>query len=385
MRKPSFAGSRSFSVLAILLACLLASLPAAAKPRPAVALVHLFLPPDDERSTALMGWVRSLDHARDMLESRRIPTVVSAVPPDDPAELHDLIALKPEVLISTSPLLYPLVRDEAERHPDTVFFACTDEKTEGSMSGYQVRTYEAHYLAGLLAGSLSGGAVGYLANDPYQSEASRTRNANAFTLGAQAANPAIRVLYAPGKTPDDEIKTLIAAGVDIIDMERTRPSLIKLLREHSVRFIGTALRVEDPLFLAAPEWDWGKAFGDLIAQVRFGLWRPRNVSYGIKEGVVRLSAFGPSVPDDLQSRVRDEEKAIRNGQSPFRGPVRDTAGAVRIAERQTLTDAELRSMSWHAQGLEPLPPVVSATPDADNAPDAATPPKNALQPVPASD
>ena len=102
MRKPSFAGSRSFSVLAILLACLLASLPAAAKPRPAVALVHLFLPPDDERSTALMGWVRSLDHARDMLESRRIPTVVSAVPPDDPAELHDLIALKPEVLISTS-------------------------------------------------------------------------------------------------------------------------------------------------------------------------------------------------------------------------------------------------------------------------------------------
>lgn len=100
---------------------------------------------------------------------------------------------------------------------------------------------------------------------------------------------------------------------------------------------------------------------------------------------MRLSAFGPSVPDDLQSRVRDEEKAIRNGQTPFRGPVRDTAGAVRIAERQTLTDAELRSMSWHAQGLEPLPPVVSATPDADNAPDAATPPKNALQPVPASD
>ena len=365
MRKRSFAGARSFSVLAILLACLLASLPAAAKPRPAVALVHLFLPPEDERNTELMGWIRSLDHAKDMLESRRIPTIVSAVPPDDPAELRELAAMKPEVLITTSPLLYPLVRDEAERHPDTDFLACTDEEADGSLSGYQVRTYEAHYLAGLLAGSLSDGAVGYLANDPYQSEASRIRNANAFTLGAQAANPAIRVLFAPGKTPDDDVKTLIAAGVDIVDMERTRPSLLKLLREHSVRFIGTAQRVEDPLFLAAPEWDWGNAFGDLLAQVRFGLWRPRNVSYGIKEGVVRLSAFGPSVPDDLQSRVRNEEKAIRNGRSPFRGPVRDTAGNVRIAERRTITDAELRSMNWRVQGLEPLPPV-SATSDADS-------------------
>ena len=205
-------------MVAILLACLLASLPAAAKPRPAVALVHLFLPPDDERNTELMGWIRSLDHAKDMLESRRIPTIVSAVPPDDPAELRELAAMKPEVLITTSPLLYPLVRDEAERHPDTVFLACTDEEAEGSLSGYQVRTYEAHYLAGLLAGSLSDGAVGYLANDPYQSEASRIRNANAFTLGAQAANPAIRVLFAPGKTPDDDVKTLIAAGVDIGDM-----------------------------------------------------------------------------------------------------------------------------------------------------------------------
>ncbi len=380
MRKRSFAGARSFSVLAILLACLLASLPAAAKPRPAVALVHLFLPPDDERRAELMGWIRSLDHARDMLESRRIPTIVSAVPTDDPAELRELAAMKPEVLITTSPLLYPLVRDEAERHPDTVFLACTDEEAEGSLSGYQVRTYEAHYLAGLLAGSLSDGAVGYLANDPYQSEASRIRNANAFTLGAQAANPAVRVLYAPGKTPDDDVKTLIAAGVDIIDMERTRPSLLRLLREHSVRFIGTAQRVEDPLFLAAPEWDWGNAFGDLLAQVRFGLWRPRNVSYGIKEGVVRLSAFGPSVPDDLQSRVRNEEKAIRNGRSPFRGPVRDTAGNVRIAERRTITDAELRSMNWRVQGLEPLPPV-SATSD-DGSQGGTTPPS--FPPVPAS-
>ena len=105
---------------------------------------------------------------------------------------------------------------------------------------HKCRTYEAHYLAGLIAGALSeDGVIGYLANDPYQSKASRLRNANAFTLGAQKSKAAIRVLYAPGNDPDEELKTLIAAGADIVDLERALPSLVERLREHSVRYVVT--------------------------------------------------------------------------------------------------------------------------------------------------
>ena len=60
-------------------------------------------------------------------------------------------------------------------------------------------------------------------------------------------------------------------------------------------------------------------FGDLLTQVRFGIWRPRNVSYGIKEGVVGLSPFGPAVPETVRVRVREAKEAIRDWRGPIRG------------------------------------------------------------------
>jgi hypothetical protein len=210
---------------------------AAAKPRPAIAFVHLLLPPGGEPHASPAGWIGSLDRARDTLESLRIPTIVSSASPGNAEDLNELSEMDPEVLITTSPLLYAAACDVAKRSPNTVFFACTDETVHDNMSGFQARTYEAHYLAGLIAGALSeDGVIGYLANDPYQSKASRLRNANAFTLGAQKSKAAIRVLYAPGNDPDEELKTLIAAGADIVDLERALPSLVERLREHSVRY-----------------------------------------------------------------------------------------------------------------------------------------------------
>lgn len=186
---------------------------AAAKPRPAIAFVHLLLPPGGEPHASPAGWIGSLDRARDTLESLRIPTIVSSASPGNAEDLNELSEMDPEVLITTSPLLYAAACDVAKRSPNTVFFACTDETVHDNMSGFQARTYEAHYLAGLIAGALSeDGVIGYLANDPYQSKASRLRNANAFTLGAQKSKAAIRVLYAPGNDPDEELKTLIAPG-----------------------------------------------------------------------------------------------------------------------------------------------------------------------------
>lgn len=109
-----------------------------------------------------------------------------------------------------------------------------------------------------------------------------------------------------------------------------------------MRYVGTAGRTVDPLCLAAPEWEWSNAFGDLLTQVRFGIWRPRNVSYGIKEGVVGLSPFGPAVPETVRVRVREAKEAIRNGASPFEGPVRDVSGSRALrkgASRMTATRA----------------------------------------------
>ena len=175
---------------------------AAAKPRPAIAFVHLLLPPGGEPHASPTGWIGSLDRARDTLESLRIPTIVSSASPGNAEDLNELSEMDPEVLITTSPLLYAAACDVAKRSPNTVFFACTDETVHDNMSGFQARTYEAHYLAGLIAGALSeDGVIGYLANDPYQSKASRLRNANAFTLGAQSPRRQSGCCTRPATTP----------------------------------------------------------------------------------------------------------------------------------------------------------------------------------------
>lgn len=114
---------------------------AAAKPRPAIAFVHLLLPPGGEPHASPAGWIGSLDRARDTLESLRIPTIVSSVPPGNAEDLNELSEMDPEVLITTSPLLYAAACDVAKRSPNTVFFACTDETVHDNMSGFQARTY----------------------------------------------------------------------------------------------------------------------------------------------------------------------------------------------------------------------------------------------------
>ncbi len=347
---------RIFVATVVLLACALCGpVPAQAAPRPAIAFVHRLLPPEGERRTGLMDWVRSHDLARDILESQRIATVVAAVPAENPLELGNIAAMHPEVLITTSPRLYEATRALSRQYPDTVFFACTDETVDGNISGYEARTYEAYYLAGLLAGALSEGVVGYLGNSPYLSDVARHRNANAFTLGAQAARPRIRVLFAADGDATRQAQAMIAAGADIITIERAAPSLLQLMRDHAVRYIGSTERENDPLFLAAPAWNWGKAFGDLLAQVRFGIWRPRNVSYGIREGVVSLSPLGPSVPTEVRQRLHEAEEALRRGASPFRGPVFDDRGQLRVSAGKNPDETTLRGMDWNVRGMERLP------------------------------
>ena len=60
-------------------------------------------------------------------------------------------------------------------------------------------------------------------------------------------------------------------------------------------------------------------------------------------------------PSSLYRMGREAKEAIRNGASPFEGPVRDVSGSLRIAEGSVPDDATLRGMDWRVQGLEPLP------------------------------
>jgi basic membrane protein A and related proteins len=75
----------------------------------------------------------------------------------------------------------------AEDYPDTIFEHCTGYLTADNVGIYDGRGYQAWYLAGIVAGSMTeSDALGYIAPYPIPEV---VRNMNAFALGARSVNP----------------------------------------------------------------------------------------------------------------------------------------------------------------------------------------------------
>ncbi|MEI3478425.1 MAG: hypothetical protein V8Q84_04145, partial [Bilophila sp.] len=137
---------------------------------------------------------------------------------------------------------------------------------------------------------------------------------------------------------------MIAAGADIITIERAAPSLLQLMRDHAVRYIGSTERENDPLFLAAPAWNWKSlwrsagagSFRHLEAPQRF-LWHPGRRSGPPPLGPVRAHG-GPAT-------------APRGGRSPA-GAARPPSGGPsstiegNYVSRQAKTPTKRRCGAW---------------------------------------
>jgi len=51
-------------------------------------------------------------------------------------------------------------------------------------------------------------------------------------------------------------------------------------------------------------WDWGNLYTKITKSVIDHTWKSGNQRYGLKDGVVGLSSFGPAVPKAVQQEAR---------------------------------------------------------------------------------
>jgi basic membrane protein A len=86
----------------------------------------------------------------------------------------------------------------AKEFPDTKFLHCSGYKNAPNMANYFGRIYQARYLTGMVAGAMTKSKeLGYVAAFPIPEV---IRGINAFTLGAQAVNPDVKVRVVWTKT-----------------------------------------------------------------------------------------------------------------------------------------------------------------------------------------
>jgi simple sugar transport system substrate-binding protein len=91
-----------------------------------------------------------------------------------------------------------------------------------------------------------------------------------------------------------------------------------------------------------------KKVGDMLE----GKWKAEDTKWGMKESMVALSPLNPVVPADVAKLFEAKKAEIVAGKfQPFTGPIKDNEGKERVAAGQVLSEDELWSLKWYAEGV----------------------------------
>lgn len=278
--------------------------------------------------------------------------------PDAERVIRDLARQGNKLIIATSfDYMNPTLK-VARQFPDVKFVHITGYKTDKNVAVVNARFYEGRYLAGVLAGEMSSSNVaGYVAAFPTPEV---LRGINAFARGMRSVNPnaEVRVIwvhswYDPGKERDAAL-TLLSQGADVITHHTDSTAVVQAAEErgrYAIAYHSDMSKFAPKAHLAAVTHHWGPQYLSEAQAVLNNNWKTHAVWGGIKDGMVRLEGWGPSVPAEVKDVVLAREKDIVSGRlTPFDAPVKDNQGQMRLT-KGSLSDAELNRMDYYVEGI----------------------------------
>lgn len=254
----------------------------------------------------------------------------------------------------------------AGKFPDARFAHCGGMWTEGkhpkntaSFFGY---IDECQYLNGVIAGHMTkSNKIGFIAAKPIPQV---LRNINAFTLGARSVDPTIttRVIFTgewsmPVKEAEAST-SLIDQGADVLTCHVDSPKVIMETAEKRGVFCtgyhASQAALAPKGYLTGAEWDWATPYGAQVKAAQTGAAMPNFLRGGLKDGYVKMSAYGPAVSAAAKKKA-DEIKAamMKGGYSIFKGALKDNKGATVIPAGKSLDqfDAALEGMNYLVEGV----------------------------------
>lgn len=311
------------------------------------------------------GWTFEHEKARrhvDAVLGKKVRTsFVEAVHEGADAErvMRDLARQGNQLVFATSFGYEGAVARAAASEPTVRFEHAGGYRTAPNLGTYDVRLYEARWLAGYLSGRVSrSGRAGYVAGYPTPEV---IQGINAFTLGMRAANPraTVRVVWLNSwfdpALEREAALTLVNGGVDLLTHHSGSTAVLQLAEEKGVRAVAyqSDMRAFAPRTqLAAVTADWSNYYVQVAKAVIDGTWRPRVNVGGMKDGMVRLAAVDPKVgPDLLRELAQREADMLAGHDGPFFGRLVDQSGRVR-QQSGVMPDFELRTMNWFVEGVQ---------------------------------
>ena len=324
------------------------------------------------------GWVRQHDLGRKAVEAalnnagtgsgaaaKVTTTYVENVAegPDAERVIRDLAASGHMLIFTPSFGYMEPTLSVAKDFPKVRFESITGYKTASNVAVANARYYEGRYLAGIAAGRLTQtGVAGYVAGFPIPEV---LQGINAFTLGMRSVNPKAEVKviwlnawFDPPRERDAAM-TLFNQSVDVIAFHTGSNAVMVAAQERgkmAVAYHSDMRRVAPDAQIVAVTHEWGNYYTQRAKAVLDESWKTGSVWGGVKEGMVKVDAFGPKVPEAVRNEVLLRQKEIAAGQlQPFAAgkfDVKDNQGKVVISAGTALTDAQLLGMNWLAEGVQ---------------------------------
>jgi simple sugar transport system substrate-binding protein len=247
----------------------------------------------------------------------------------------------------------------ARDFPGVKFESITGLKQAPNVATANARYYEGRYLAGVAAGRMTKtNLAGYVAGFPIPEV---LQGINAFTLGMRSVNPQAEVRVVWLNEWFDPARERLAAqalmdqGADVLAFHTGSTAVMAAAEERgklAVAYHSDMRSVAPKAQIVAVTHQWGDYYTQRVRQVQAGTWRSGNLWGGIKDGLVRVEAFGPKVPRAVQAEVLKLQDDIAAGRlHPFSGPIKDNTGTERLAAGQTLSDPQILSINWLVEGV----------------------------------
>lgn len=297
-----------------------------------------------------------------VVEEENVPETAAVV-----KSMESMIELDGAQLIFATSYGYfdPHVLREAVKHPEVRFEHCGGQwtpKNPKNVGSFFAYIDECVYLAGIAAGHSSKTLkLGFVGAKPIPTV---LRDINALTLGARIVNPKITthvVFTGDWSLPVKEAEAanaLLDKGVDVIT---GHVDSLKIIIETAARRGAMAIgyhadqgALAPAAYLTGAEWNWTPFYQRCVADFSAGREIPNLVRGGLKEGMVELSPFGPTVSEAARRRVSAVKKQMTTTTfSIFKGPLTDNKGRIAIPSGTQFaqTDPKLEGMDYLIEGV----------------------------------
>lgn len=272
--------------------------------------------------------------------------------------LDDVIHEGYDVIFTANQKFLAASLKAALEHPHAKILNCSVGQPYTSIRTYYGRMFEAKYLAGMIAGSMTDNdRIAYRANYPIYGTMAEI---NAFALGARMTNPRARIYLhwdsiKDGEHLDDLLRRediQVVSGNDMI-----RPG--QQNKEYGL-FIKSYGEVVN---LAAPIWNWGKFYERMIGDILNGSWESSdevkskaaiNYWWGISSGIIDL-VLSQNLPEGVKKfaeAMRRQELDEEWQLNPFMGKLFLQDGRAIGTDAGVLPAQEVITMNYLMEGIE---------------------------------